>query len=253
MPADLASILAGNDPTAVEQAQAYNQQLLAAAQLAHPSSGIFAGLNNALAMGGLNQVPGEVSNIAQQKVTAQPDLASALASPDPYQYAAANPNMNPIALAHILQSTPLEAAQTRGAATTAGLQQLTLQAYLNRLRGAGAAGATAPGTAAAPGGVTPVGRGMLPASTTAAPGTLGSGRYTTATAAGAPGAPDLTGGAAALPVDPVTVPPAQLPAFLQRLNPTQRAMAISRLRMNATLAPAAPAVAPGQASGGVQG
>lgn len=124
MPLDLATILAGNDPTAGQQAQAYNQEQLGALQLAHPNSGIFAGLNNALAMGGMNQVPAEVSNIAEQKVEAQPDLAAAMAAPNPYQYMAGNPNMNPIARAQLLSgATPEASAQVRKTLADAALLQ----------------------------------------------------------------------------------------------------------------------------------
>ena len=98
---------------------------------------------------------------------------------------------------------------------------------------------------------------MLPAPAAAplTPGALGSGHYP-GTAAATPGQPAVGGDmAGALPVDPVTVPPAQLPTYLQRLNPTQRALAVARLRMQVMTAPAAPAAAPAiaPATGGASG
>jgi hypothetical protein len=227
--ADLATILSGTDPTDPQQLQALQGQNIASAA-ANPlywgNQGVFGGLARQMALsGGMNQARDALSQVVAAKTAAQPDLAAALASPDPYQYAASTPGMNPVARAPILQSTPLEAAQARGAATQASLADLTLQAYRNRL---GAAGAGAPSA----GGVTPVptGRGALPApATPLAPGTLGSGRYPGAAAA-TPGQPVAGDGTGMLPVDPVAVPPAQLPAYLQRLNPTQRTAAMARIR-----------------------
>lgn len=241
MPADLASLLSGNDPTAQEQAQAYEQQRLAELQLARPNMGIFAGLNNALAMNSLGQVPGLVGDVAQQKVAAQPDLASAMAAPHPYQYMAANPGMNPIARAQLLSgATPEASAQLRKTLADAallqaqgGLAQWQLQQRQNPTVGRSGYNTAPPG---AGGGAIDVsagagGGGAAPASAPGAvlpPGSLGSGRY---------GAPATGGGLGAIPPPG----PARM-AWLARLTPQQRALLLGRL-------PAAPGAAPDVAVG----
>ena len=230
--ADFASILSGADPTAAAQAQAYELQRQGELQLGRPDTGIFSGLADVLAGQNLNRVPAMVGDIAQQKIAAQPDLARLLAADNPWAAVAADPTANPIAQAQILSSTPGDVATAKKTSMDAALEALTLGAYRNRVAG---------------GGVTPVGRGMLPSgavvpgpaqgagggggAAAALPpaGSLGSGRYPQAAGGGVAEAP---------PVDATTVPAAQLPAFLQRLNPTQRAMALSRLRLRAARAPA---------------
>ena len=243
MPADLASILAGNDPTAGEQAQAYNQQLLAAAQLAHPSAGIFAGLNNALAMGGLNQVPGEVSNIAQQKVAAQPDLASAMAAPDPYQYMAANPGMNPIARAQLLSGA------TPGASASCARHWLTPRCCRPRAgsrSGNCSSGKTRPSGAAATS--RRLAAAVLPAAALSMSVLAAAGRRLRPPHPARCCRPAVSG-PAAMPATGAglgSIPPpgpARM-AWLARLTPQQRALLLGRLPAAPGAAPGTPAVGP---------
>jgi hypothetical protein len=232
---DLASIISGTSPTDPAQLRALQGQQIVSAAANPEGWGWGGGLARQLALGqGMNMAQGGVNQATQANLAAQPSLATALANPDPMAYVAQNPTMDPVAQARVvsqygipgareaLGAAGLYGAQTQEHLTQAAIGQLNLRAYLNRSAGTGG------------GGVTPAGRGMVPGPPgTAAPGPgIGDPRF-------------QGGNTPTLPIDPVNVPPAQLPAFLQRLSPAQRAQAIARLRAQyGAEAPAATPPAP---------
>jgi hypothetical protein len=227
---DLASIFSGVDPTSAMQLQALQGQNIAAGAT-NPQSwnqGIFGGLARQLALGqGMSMAQGGVNQAVQANLAAQPDLAAAMASPNPLSFPAQNPNMDPVARARLLAAygspgARLQLGETQQAQAAATLQQT--QAATRQLQNlpliAGLQGqGLLPGGAPAP--------GTAPATATSGPGPrIGSGRMPVTNTA-------------TLPLDPVNVPPAQLPAFLNGLNPAQKQQAMARLRAHYnTMAPA---------------
>lgn len=234
---DLQSIISGLDPTAAMQLQALQGQNIAAGA-ANPANwqgqGIFGGLARQIALGqGMAGARDAVSQVVNARVAAQPDLAAALAASDPFQYAAANPGMNPIARAQILQSTPEQVAATRNQMADAAYRQAMAQFQMFRTAGMGnvppiVAGRGAP-TPAMPGvsgggAAPPIGGGVRLPPANVSP--YGSGRYgdpaLTAT-------PDQGTAAPVAALGPIPPPGPQRMQWLARLTPAQRAALLSRL------------------------
>lgn len=237
----LAAILSGvqsGDPTAALQLQALQAEN--AGQIAQDPSkwsvsefGPFASLNRAMALGNLGAAQRAIGEAASANAAANPDLVQALASPDPYTYAAQNPGMDPLAISRLVRgATPTGVAQMRNLdadaayrQALANLQGLTAMRMGMVLRNAGGAGNPAiPGAGAATPGVLPP--GLPPAS--AAP--FGSGHYPSAAGTGAGPIPNAATPApdAATGMPPpgparaawwASLPLAQRRAILGRLTP----------------------------------
>jgi hypothetical protein len=216
-------MLSGDDPTAPLQLQALQQNNIASAA-ANPanysSQGIFGGLARELALsGGMSGANDALTQIAQQKIAAQPDLAAALAAPQgPLNYAAQNPGMNPVARAPLLNIGTQQATETQtnalrnwalvnqfGGLKIPGLGSPALPGYTGPAPGAGSAvpgsgPVVTPSTAAAPSGATP------------APGTLPNPAVS----------PYASGGR----YDPIQA----TASYLARLSPAARQQALLRLQ-----------------------
>lgn len=125
--ADLAGIISGTDPMAPLELKAYQQQQLLnsvrdASQWANQGPfGALARTIGGMQTGGAQDT---LNQIVQQRQAANPQLFQALASGNPYQWGAQNPQANPTALASILANAPDAAkAQFEGAQTQALLNQ----------------------------------------------------------------------------------------------------------------------------------
>jgi hypothetical protein len=147
---DLQSLISGVDPTAAMQLQALQGQNIASGAV-NPENwqgqGIFGGLARQMALGqGMDMARGGVNQAVQANLAAQPDLAAMMASPNPLEYPAQNPGMDPVARARALaqfggpqaRETMADAAYRAAAGANQGMsaqaQQLTNLAMINELR-----------------------------------------------------------------------------------------------------------------------
>jgi hypothetical protein len=215
---DLAGILAGN-PLAPLQLQALqSQQLVTAAD--DPSKWADMGWGGALAHALSGAVfPGRaqaaVQQISDARTAALPDLAQAYAADNPYDWAANNPNANPLARAMILSQNPTEVAGVKSKMAETQLQRA--QAGLAQWQlGQRPALSSGGGYLTTPHGAAPGGGGVGVPGVTGPASTAGTDRTAL---------DDVTTGRPQAANPFASIPPAgpQRMAWLARLTPQQRA------------------------------
>jgi hypothetical protein len=235
--ADLASIISGTDPLAPLMLQAeQQQQLLNSARDASQwqNQGWAGALARTIAGvrgGGQNDA---LNQIVQQRMGAYPDIVKMLAAPEgATSYAAANPNISPLAMSMVANQTPTQAAQGRELSIANQLGSIDLTAYQQRQRAqqAAAGGGTSPGVISAPVAT----RGAIPAPVSAS-ATMAPQQQPSLTN-GASLAPPQTTGAQSivegtLPTSAAfaSVSPAARAAALAKMAPAQRSAFIAQMR-----------------------
>jgi hypothetical protein len=260
---DLASIISGTDPTDPAQLQALQGQNIAsvaANPLYWQNQGIFGGLARQMALSqGMDMARSGVGATTAANLAAQPDLAAAMASPNPMGYPAANPNMDPVARARLIAAYGGPGARLQGGETlqaTGAGELSTAEAVRQRLQNLARISAMEanglPGSGGATGGATPTGGTAALASVPPAggraplpPGNVspyGAGHYPAPPASSSPdqtAAPTPTA-VPGLPAGPIPPPGPQRMQWLAQLTPAQRAAILSRLPQTPGSAPAGP-------------
>lgn len=147
MPDDLASLISGTDPLAPIELRAY--QAIQNANAVRDASqwanqGPFGALARTIAgFGAPMQAQNALQQVAAAKAAANPQLFQALASGNPYQWGANNPQAGPVALSSILANAPAATkALYEGSAAGLNLQNLASLQALSK-----ASNPTAPGLA----------------------------------------------------------------------------------------------------------
>jgi hypothetical protein len=223
--AGLADVIAGTvsgdaGPLAPEELQAARGLQLQQAAMDNSqwaNQGWGGALAHAIAgFAGPSMAQGAVGDLTQQRIASLPALAEAYSSPDPYQWAAQNPQADPIARWSVLGQSPAQMAAVKNALADAALRQAQalLPVYQQQQRQNPNFGQTGYITAPPSGGD---GGGGVPSSASAAAPAIGGGRYPTTNTS-------------TLPISPTSIPPGKVQAYLATLNPTQKAQAMAILR-----------------------
>jgi hypothetical protein len=234
--ADLASIISGTDPLAPLMLQAeQQQQLLNSARDASQwqNQGLAGALARTIAGFGGGGAQNTVNQITQQRMSAYPDIVRMLAAPEgATSYAAANPNISPLAMSMVANQTPLQAAQGRELSIANQLGSIDLTAYQQRQRAqqAAAGGGTSPGVISAPVAT----RGAIPAPVSASATMAQQQPSLTNGASLAPpqttGAQSIVEGTLPSPAAFASVSPAARAAALAKMAPAQRSAFIAQMR-----------------------
>jgi hypothetical protein len=129
----LDDILGGLNPYAGQQLAAAlaagvgaDPSRLGTSDLYNPMGQVFGQINAGIAR---NQAAGLAQQLAGERMTALPDLASAYSADDPFKWAAANPNASPLARAMILGGSPGEVAKAKEAGAAAALANLNVRGF----------------------------------------------------------------------------------------------------------------------------
>jgi hypothetical protein len=234
--ADLASILSGTDPMAPLELQAYQQQQMlnsARDSSQWQNQGLAGALARTIAGFGGGGAQNTVQQIAQQRMAAYPDIVKMLAAPEgATSYAAANPNISPLAMSMVANQTPTQAAQGRELSIANQLGSIDLAAYTARQKAQqqAAGGGTSPGVISAPVAT----RGAIPAPVSASPTTAQQQPSLTNGASLAPpqttGAQSIVEGTLPSPAAFASVSPAARAAALAKMAPAQRSAFIAQMR-----------------------
>lgn len=207
--ASLASIISGTDPLAPLELRATQaQQLLNSVRDSSQwaNQGPFGALARTIAgFQAPSMAQDTLSQIVQARQAANPDIVKMLAAPQgAASYAAANPNISPLAMALAANQTPNEAIQGAGVGIANQINALNLNAYQARAR-ALQQGTPMPGAITAPVAKSAATSPTLPASAPNNPvstSTSASAAPTTVAPAAIP--QEIIEGAQKLP-DPATV------------------------------------------------